>query len=352
MTLSRRRRAWIGAAAVLGGTLFAVSVLLPVPFIELAPGPTFNTLGEADGKPIISIERATTFPTSGHLDLTTVNERGGPGNGLYIGRVIVGWADPRVRVVPREAFYPDEVSRNDVEAENAQMFNDSESDSIAAALNYLHKPVLEVVVVSSVIDGGPSDGKLVPGDQVLAIDGVVTKTVQDVGTQMSTVKPGDTVTVRVAHQDGGTAAVQVPTGALPKDPARAYLGITVGTTFRGTFPISVTLGGVGGPSAGTMLSLGIIDKLTPGELTGGRFIAGTGTITPDGTVGPIGGIAQKMVGARSSGATLFLAPDSNCADVRAASVPGGLTVARVSTLADAVTAVEDYVAGKPVVGCG
>ena len=352
MTLSRRRRAWIGVAAVLGGTLFAVSVLLPVPFIELAPGPTFNTLGEADGKPIISIERATTFPTSGHLDLTTVNERGGPGNGLYIGRVIVGWADPRVRVVPREAFYPDEVSRNDVEAENAQMFNDSESDSIAAALNYLHKPVLEVVVVSSVIDGGPSDGKLVPGDQVLAIDGVVTKTVQDVGTQMATVKPGDTVTVRVAHQDGGTAAVQVTTGALPKDPARAYLGITVGTTFRGTFPISVTLGGVGGPSAGTMLSLGIIDKLTPGELTGGRFIAGTGTITPDGTVGPIGGIAQKMVGARSSGATLFLAPDSNCADVRAASVPGGLTVARVSTLADAVTAVEDYVAGKPVVGCG
>ena len=352
MTLSRRRRAWIGAAAVLGGTLFAVSVLLPVPFIELAPGPTFNTLGEADGKPIISIERATTFPTSGHLDLTTVNERGGPGNGLYIGRVIVGWADPRVRVVPREAFYPDEVSRNDVEAENAQMFNDSESDSIAAALNYLHKPVLEVVVVSSVIDGGPSDGKLVPGDQVLAIDGVVTKTVQDVGTQMATVKPGDTVTVRVAHQDGGTAAVQVTTGALPKDPARAYLGITVGTTFRGTFPISVTLGGVGGPSAGTMLSLGIIDKLPPGELTGGRFIAGTGTITPDGTVGPIGGIAQKMVGARSSGATLFLAPDSNCADVRAASVPGGLTVARVSTLADAVKAVEDYVAGKPVVGCG
>jgi PDZ domain-containing protein len=352
MSLATRRRAWVSGAGIVGIALMAYAVLLPVPFIELAPGPTFNTLGESDGTPIISIHRAETYPTSGHLDLTTVNERGGPGNGLYIGRAIVGWADPRVRIVPREAFYPDEVSRTDVEAENAQMFNDSESDSIAAALTYLHKPVFEVVVVSSVIDGGPSDGRLAPGDQIAAINGNPVKTVEDVGTQMGTVTPGDNVAVRVVHQDGGTSVAQVTTTSLPKDPARAYLGITVGTTLRGTFPISVTLGGVGGPSAGTMLSLGIIDKLTPGELTGGRFVAGTGTITPDGTVGPIGGIAQKMVGAANSGATLFLAPDSNCADVRAARVPSGLTIARISTLADAVKAIEAYVAGTPVTGCG
>jgi len=87
-------------------------------------------------------------------------------------------------------------------------------------------------------------------------------------------------------------------------------------------------------------------------MTGGHFIAGTGTITPDGAVGPIGGIAQKMFGARNNGATLFLAPDSNCADVRAAAVPSGLTIARITTLADAVNAIDDYVAGKPVIGCG
>ena len=352
MNLARRRRAWVGSAAVLGGTLLAVAALLPVPFIELAPGPTFNTLGEADGTPIIVIQRATTYPTSGHLDLTTVNERGGPGNGIYLGRVIVGWADPRVRVVPREAFYPDQVSQSDVEAENVQMFNDSETDSIAAALHYLDKPVLQVVIVSSVIGGGPSDGILAPGDQILTINGAPVKTLPDVSKEMSTVAPGSTVTIRIAHQNGGTDAVKVTTGSLPKDPHRAYLGITVGTTLRGTFPITVTLGGVGGPSAGTMLSLGIIDKLTPGELTGGKFIAGTGTISPDGTVGRIGGIAQKMVGARNNGATLFLAPAGNCDDVRAASVPAGLTIARISTLADAVQAVTDYVAGRPVAGCG
>jgi PDZ domain-containing protein len=100
-----------------------------------------------------------------------------------------------------------------------------------------------------------------------------------------------------------------------------------------------------------MLSLGIIDKLTPGELNGGKFVAGTGTITPDGIVGPIGGIEQKMTGARRAGATLFLAPADNCADVLRGGIPDGLTVARIATLAEAVSAVESYVAGKPVTPC-
>jgi PDZ domain-containing protein len=100
-----------------------------------------------------------------------------------------------------------------------------------------------------------------------------------------------------------------------------------------------------------MFSLGIVDKLTPGELNGGRFVAGTGTIAPDGRVGPIGGIEQKLVGARRSGATLFLAPDTNCDAVLATTVPEGLTVAKVTTLTDAVEAVEDYAAGKPVTPC-
>jgi PDZ domain-containing protein len=170
---------------------------------------------------------------------------------------------------------------------------------------------------------------------------------------MKKVTPGDRVVLRVRAHDGGTPQdVTVTTGKAPDDPTRAFLGIGVGTTYRAPFPISVTLGGVGGPSAGTMLSLGIIDKLTPGKLNGGLFVAGTGTITPDGTVGNIGGIAQKLTGARRAGATLFLAPAGNCDDVRAAGVPGGLTVARIATLADAVHAVEDYVAGRPVTGCG
>ncbi|HET7901974.1 MAG TPA: S16 family serine protease [Candidatus Nanopelagicales bacterium] len=352
MTLASRRRAWLVAAAVLGGVLLVVGVLVPLPYVELSPGPTYNTLGEADGKPIIAIEDTTTYPTSGNLDLTTVNERGGPGHPVYLGRVIVGWADPSVRVVPREAFYPDDLDPEDVAAQNTQMFSDSESDAIAAALHYLHRPVITLTIVSQVMGGGPSDGKLSAGDVLLAIDGVVVREPTTVTDELKKVAPGSTVVVKVRPQAGGAPRdVSIVTGHAPGDPNRAYLGIGVGTTYKAPFPISVQLGGVGGPSAGTMLSLGIVDKLTPGELNGGRFVAGTGTITPDGEVGPIGGIEQKMIGARRAGATLFLAPESNCSDVTAGGVPDGLTVAKVSTLAGAVSAIEDYVAGRPVTGC-
>ena len=305
-----------------------------------------------DGKPISSIQDTPTYPTAGNLDLTTVNERGGPGHAVYLGRVIVGWADPSVRVVPREAFYPDDVDPGDVAAQNTQMFSDSESDAIAAALRYLERPVITLTVVSQVVTGGPSDGKLAPGDVLLAIDGRLVTVPQPVTEQMATVEPGDDVVIRVRPAAGGSPKdVTVTAGTAPDDPSRAFLGIGVGTTYKAPFPISVELGGVGGPSAGTMLSLGIIDKLTPGELNGGKFVAGTGTITPDGTVGTIGGIEQKLVGARRAGATLFLAPAGNCADVVAGGVPDGLTVAKVSTLTDAVNAIEAYVAGSPVTGC-
>jgi PDZ domain-containing protein len=361
VSLENRRRAWLGAGAAAAGALLGVGLLLPVPYLEMAPGPTFNTLGDIDGTPVISIKDQQTYPTSGHLDLTTVNERGGPGGGLYAGRVLIAWADPNSRVVPREVFYPDDVSADDAKAENAQMFSDSESDAVAAALRYLKLPVIEAVVVSSVIDGGPSDGKLTPGDQLLTVNGTKITTSDDVTKAMSTVKPGDVVTITVRKDAGDHAAgdkaggkldtVEITTGQNPEKPGKAFLGIGVGTTYRATFPLTITVGGVGGPSAGTMLALGIIDKLTPGDMNGGKFVAGTGTIDPDGNVGPIGGIAQKMVGARRNGAVLFLAPASNCADVAQAAIPDGLTVAKIATLSDAVKAVEDYAAGKPVTGC-
>jgi len=361
VSLENRRRAWLGAGAIAAGALLGVGLLLPVPYLELAPGPTFNTLGDIDGTPVITIKVAQTYPTAGHLDLTTVNERGGPGGGLYAGRVLVAWADPSSRVVPREAFYPDDVSADDAKAENAQMFSDSESDAVAAALHYLNRPVISAVVVSSVIDGGPSDGKLAPGDQLLTVNGTAIATPDDVSKAMSTVKPGDVVKVTVRKDNGDHAAGDAATGKVdtvsittahnPQQPTRAFLGIGVGTTYRATFPLNITVGGVGGPSAGTMLALGIVDKLTPGEMNGGKFVAGTGTIDPTGKVGPIGGIAQKMAGARGNGAVLFLAPASNCPDVAQASIPDGLTIARIATLSDAVKAVEDYAAGKPVTGC-
>jgi PDZ domain-containing protein len=349
--VARRRRAWLIAMTVFGGALLVVGIVVPLPFVELAPGPTFNVIGDFQGEPVITISGTPTFPTAGNLDMTTVNERGGPRSGINIGRVVVGWADPTIRVLPRSALFPED-SRTDAEvkAENVRAFSDSQADAIAASLSYLDRPFTTLVVVSSVRGGTPADGKLEPGDELLTIDTTTITVVEDVAKAMSSVKPGETVTVRY-KREGKEGTTRITTTASPADPQRAFLGITVGETYEAPFTIDFSLDGVGGPSAGMMFSLGIVDKLTPGELNGGRYVAGTGTITPDGQVGPIGGIEQKLIGARRAGATLFLAPASNCADVVSGGVPAGLTVARISTLADAVTAIESYVAGKPVTGC-
>ena len=351
MNLRTRRRLWLGAATASGVAVLVVGALAPVPFVELAPGPTFNVIGEVDGKPLIDISGTQTYSTDGNLDMTTVNERGGPGNGVYLGRVIVGWADPHIRIVPRESIYPEEQTVDELQAENVRSFSDSESDSTAAALSYLNRPFLTLVVVATVVDGTPADGKLEPGDQIVQVDGTVVKAPADVTAAMSKVAPGQTVVVKVRRSGKGLLDESIVTTTNPKDPTRAFLGISVGEVYQAPFHLEFTLGGVGGPSAGMMLSLGIIDKLTPGERNGGKYVAGTGTISPDGSVGPIGGIEQKMTGARRAGATLFLAPADNCGDVVRDGIPGGLTVAKVSTLAEAVSAVEAYVAGKPVTPC-
>lgn len=350
MTFERRRTLWIGLSMFFASVLALAGALLPLPFVELGPGPTFDVLGETDGKPLLQIDDTTTYPTAGTLDITTVNERGGADSGVFLGRVIVGWLRPDVRVVPREALFPDSVSQSEVNAANVLAFSDSQSNSIAASMSYLHKPLKTLIVVAAVTEGTPAYNKLDPGDQIVAINGKTIQTIDDVDTAMSAVKPGATAVIDVIR-DGKPESVSIVTTTNPNDASRAFLGIEIGESYRAEFPITVNLEGVGGPSGGLMLSLGIVDKLTPGKLNGGHNVAGTGTIDPDGKVGAIGGIGQKMAGARDSGAEFFLAPADNCADVRAAHIPSGLTVAKVSTLTDAVAALEAYNAGKPTAGC-
>jgi Lon-like protease len=329
-----------------------VVAFVPMPYLELSPGPTYNTIGEIDGTPLIKISGTTTYPTSGHLDLTTVSERGAPDSGVLTMRLITGWADPDTKVLPREVFYPDDLGDIDIGAENAQAFSDSTATAIAAALNHLDEPVREVTIIASVFTGSPSDGKLEPGDELVSIDGTPIAEPADVTAVMRRVTPGDTVTVVVKRgPDKTRETASIVTGTNPDDASRAYLGVTVGVTYEALFDIDITLDSVGGPSAGLMLSLGIVDILTPDSLADGRFIAGTGTITPDGVVGPIGGIAQKLAGARDSGATLFLVPAENCAEALEAGIPAGLSIAKVSTLDEAVDELDSYRAGKPLTPC-
>lgn len=354
------RRGWM--LLISAGTtllLLAVAFFLPVPFVKLAPGPTFNVIGTDDGEPVIRISGAETYPVTGNLDMTTVLESGGPRGGLTFVDAIASWLDPSDAVVPRELIFPDDVTGEQVQQRQAMLFSTSESDAVAAALNYLKMPVISTTVVTAVFQGSPADGVLVPKDEILAIDGTkvtapdqVAKAIRarPIGTTFAITVRRDGVEKDGSMQDNVEQTVQVTSAANPDNAEVPYIGITVGTFYSAGFPIDFTLTDVGGPSAGLMFATGIVDKLTPDNLTDGKHIAGTGTIEPDGTVGPIGGIRQKMAGARNAGAELFLMPKAHCTEA-AGHIPDGLTVVPVETLTQGVEAIQAYTAGKPVASC-
>lgn len=349
MSFELRRARWLSAAGVVLLVFLGVATLLPVPYLRLSPGPTFNTIGTFAGQPVIKISGHPTYPTSGNLEMLTVLESGGPFGNLYLGQVLQAWVDPHSQVLPREAYYPDQTSADQVATQNQAAFTDSQSEAIAAALHHLDIPVTELVSVVAVTSGAPADGKLQVNDRIVSVDGMKIHTPDDVAKALQNKHPGDSVRILVTRA-GKPVTVTVVTGAAPGNPNKAFLGIVTSLTYIPPFPISFSLQDVGGPSAGMMFSLGIIDMLTPGPLNGGKFVAGTGTMDAAGDVGAIGGIQQKMAGARGAGARFFLAPRSNCSDV-VGHVPAGLTVAAVSTLDDALAALQDFNTGKPAPTC-
>lgn len=327
-----------------GGSLLllvGVALLLPVPFVKMSPGPTYNVVGEVGGVPVIDVEGTQTYPTTGFLDMTTVMESGGPRGGLTFVDAIGSWFNGADAVVPRELIYPDDVSGEDVTIRQAALFSTAESNSVAAALSYLKKPVKTELVVTAVYEDTPASGKLEPRDRVLALDSVPVTEPKQVSDAIRAKPIGTTFAFTVSRLVDGSLQevdVQVTSADNPDDPGVPYVGIGVGLNYAADFDITFTLKDVGGPSAGMMFSLGLVDKLTPEDLAAGRHIAGTGTISPEGEVGAIGGIRQKLAGARNAGAELFLMPAVHCAEA-AGHIPDGLTVVPVSTLAEAVTAV-------------
>jgi PDZ domain-containing protein len=162
-----------------------------------------------------------------------------------------------------------------------------------------------------------------------------------------TAHPAGTVVTLTVLRAGKTLTLKVASKSSDGTPV---IGVEVQQEYTFPFTVKITVGNIGGPSAGMMFALGIIDKLTPDNLTGGKFIAGTGEITASGQVEPIGGIQQKMVGARSAGATIFLTPAGNCSDT-AGAVPAGLRLVKVSTLSQAIADLEAIKAGKSVPSC-
>ena len=353
---SPRRRRHISHRALVASlaglvllALIALAALLPVPFIVLSPGPTFNTIGEIDGVPLVEISDTTTYPVTGALDMTTIREEGEPRSPLTVFGALAAWVAPDRAVLPRELLYGDDETTEEVQERNAILFSTSQSNAVAAALNAIGKPVVEDVVVTSVVEGTPAFGQLDAGERLISIDDRPVRQPSDVVDAVRAKPVGSTLAF-VVERDDTEESVDIVSADKPDEPGVPYVGITVGINYRAEFPIEFTLDDVGGPSAGMMFALAIVDKLTPEDLTGGGHVAGSGTIDPAGSVGAIGGIRQKLAGARGAGATLFLMPEVHCEEA-AGHVPDGLTVVPVTTLQGALAALAAWRAGTSLPAC-
>ncbi|MFH8488525.1 PDZ domain-containing protein [Streptomyces longisporoflavus] len=344
-----RRTATMLASTLMLIALLCAGVLIKVPYSVMSPGPTVNTLGDHGGEPVLQISGHKTYPTSGHLNMTTVRVTSADYN-MNIAEAVYGWLAHDNIVVPHETLYPNGKTEQQSSQENAEEFSQSQEAAKVAALGELDIPVKSQVVVSTVFKDSPAEGKLHAGDVIRKVDGKPVKEMTDVSKLVTKHKPGQDVVfslVPVKEAAAAEKAGKEPTRTedvritteKAKD-GRAVVGIEAGTDHTFPFTIDIKLADVGGPSAGLMFALGIVDKLTPGDLTGGNFVAGTGTIEVDGKVGPIGGIQMKTVGARAKGAEYFLTPKDNCATA-AEDVPDGLTLVKVDTIDDAVDALED-----------
>ena len=321
--------------------LLAVLVIMPVPYAISSPGPTRDVLGEHDGTPLIQISGAETYDSTGELRLTTVSGTGGPGFPSSALGAVQAWFSPSSVVQPVELLYPPDRTQDEIDESNTAEMVSSQENAAVAALTELGYEVPATLVVAGTVEGSDATGKVQEGDVIVALDGTAVPDYQGLIELLDKVEPGDTVTLTV-RRHGQTVDVPVVTGE--KDDGRAQIGVFIDPTFDMPVDVTISIDDIGGPSAGTMFALGIIDKLTPEDEANGQDIAGTGTIDVTGEVGPIGGIRQKLAGAARDGATWFLAPEANCDEV-VGHVPDGLRVVAVETLHEAREAVTAIGAG-------
>lgn len=337
--LSARYTTMVVAALSLIG-LTCVAFLVPVPYVTMKPGPAFDTLGDYRGEPMFTFGKGIkTYPTSGSLDFTTVSVTSADGR-LNLGQVLVAYLDKDVAVVPKSLIYPDDQSDEQSTEESAAQLSGSKDSSRVAALRAAGYAVPGMATIASVVKGSASDGSLRAGDVINTIDGQKISTPDEAVQAVVKHKPGETIRMSV-QRDGKAQDFTITTRPDPEDADTPRIGVTLGTKYRYPFKIDNNVGReIGGPSAGTMFALAIYDKLTPGALTGGEKIAGTGEIQADGTVLPIGGIRQKMAGAQRDGARIFLVPAANCGEATDGD-DFGMTLVKVSTLETAISSLEE-----------
>jgi len=320
--------------------LVILAWVVPMSYSIYQPGVTLNVLGDKspDGKPIIQVSGHPVYRDDGQLRMTTVSvTRRDTRLGLW--DLLGAWFDRDAAVYPRSAVYPDSTGNEQTDAtEGAVQMASSQDVATAVALKQLGTPVVQMLEIVAVVPNSPADGQLKPHDLLEKVNGVAVSSPDAAVKAIQQTAAGKQIRLTVLREGKETAVAFTPG---TKD-GKPYLGISVGMGYKFPFDVSVDIDpAIGGPSAGLMFSLGIYDTLTPGSLTGGKPIAGTGEINPDGTVAPIGGIQQKIPAAKAAGAKLFLVPADNCTDAVGAD-NGSMRLVKVTTMASAVQSIETW----------
>ena len=350
--LSRRHRR-LAALVAVGVVVGLLGTFWRLPYYTLSPGSLRNT------PPLITVEGAPTFTDDGELGYLTVSFAQATPFSL-----VRAWIDDDIEVLD-EATALGGRNLDENRALNARLMDNAKETATAVALDALGYDVELLgtgAAIVAVESETPAAGVLEVGDVVVGIDGTVVGTSGELTAAITALAVGTEVTLEVERHDAGSVApegtepapvveqVALTLGARPDDPAVAYLGVRSATrdgTWDLPFEVSVDSGNVIGPSAGLAFTLGIIDVLTPGSLTGGRVVAVTGTISPGGDVGVVGGVAQKAATAIGAGAGVYLVPavELEAAEGRSA---GAMEVVGVGTLLDALEALAEITGDRSV----
>ena len=334
--ISPLRYRWSFPAKFFFYLLTIATLLAPIPFVFFKPGVPDNVAGK-----IISIKDAKTYPINGKLFITSILVTN-PDSPVFGAETLVNWAIGPHVVLPKESVYPPIQPAKKIERDSRNEMESSKVTSTAAALRYLGYDFDEVYYVSDIRDYSDAIKKLKIGDVITDIDGKKINQIEEIRTSYTNKSIGDPLLITVERRDKNGKVASVTTRVILvenldiEEKERPAIGILVGTSARFPIDVDFNLPGVGGPSAGLIFAVGIVEKLTEEDLVRGRKIAGTGTISASGKVGGIGGIEEKMVGASRIGATIFIAPRENCPDIE--HVPKGLKVIPVSTLSEAIEA--------------
>ena len=335
--MRQRVTAAVGVLALIG-LVFALN-FYRLPVVALSPGPMEDVLAR------LKVEGSRVYDSEGKLYLTSV----GIDDDVRFYEALLDMANRDVQLLPRAELYPEEQDSTEIDKENAALMDRSKETATVVALREVGYEIEPSgVEVTQVVAGAPADGKLRAGDRILEADGRAVDSTDEVRAAITRHEIGERVAFRVDRDDTEkNVSVQVQ-----EADGQPRVGILLRDLFP-ELPVKVSIeteNNIGGPSAGLMFTLSIIDKLTPEDLTGGRRIAGTGEIALDGGVLPVGGVAEKLIAVRRLGVTTFLIPAENCDSVRG-QVPDGLRLVKVSTITDALRFLRDPKAAATAPGC-